>query len=385
MVYKCMIIVILSFLLMSGCTTSSPYEDLPHHGQQAIRYVELEGVPFYVDARQTSMAGQWFMKDSLLYFVDSYMVGLKVFDQYGKFLSEEIRQGRGPDEMVAPAWVSAIDEVTGQLVMQDNNAALLKYDGEYHQTFNTLSAWFLCVDTSFLESSWRDLYNHPDPEVVQMYEYNFPVRRMRVWDDTLYMPVISDHVAYNAYDVRSNAKQFWKNAHTFLFFDIADMKHSCRLFGNYPPIYQRQNIPAFAFYDFVVTSDRLYVSFAADSLIYVYDRQGDLLYSLGFGQEEIKGAYPATYSFEEHERVHTMQKEEYGYYDRLYANGGRLFRTCKTDAGKWYLQVYEREDLVGNVPLQKPLEIFGCYEGWYYAFQGTDFAHERFEMLKFRL
>lgn len=375
----------LVLLLAAACSsTPSPYDGLPHKGGKSIRYTKMEMRPFEVDASQTSLGGQWFMKDSLLYFMDSYRAGLKSFNPDGTFVANEIRQGRGPGEMVSAAWCSALDKETGNWVVQDHNAALIGYNAGFEQVFHTMSAWFNAFSSSAAEDLER-LIKHPDPENILMYEYNYNVDRMQYRDGRVYMPVLTEHVKYNAYDLGANAKDYWRQAHILLAFDLDSMAGTGKLFGNYPPVYQKSNIPLYSAYDFAVTDNRIYVGFEADSLIYAFDLQGTLLYSIGSGQAGISGDYPATYSFEEYEKEYAKAGPKAGAYGRLYAEGGYLFRTCQTDAGEWFLQVYEDEILVGDIALPGTLEIFGYHEGWYYAFQEVDLEKESFRMLKFRL
>lgn len=373
----------LLLVAMSACSSApSPYDGLPHKGKKLLRYTRMEMQPFRADASRTSLGGQWLMQDSILYFMDSYMANLKAYDWSGSLVSTVIRQGRGPGEMSSPAWISAIDKQTGNWIVQDKNAALLVYDSEFKQISNTMSAWF----NGFLsggDSEMERLFKHPDPENVLMYEYNHNTGRMHAYGGRLYMPVITEHAKFNGYNLGSHAKDYWRQSHVLLSFEMDSMPNTTLLFGNYPPVYQETNIPLFSSYDFAIEKGRVYIGYEADSLIYAYDAKGNLLYSIGFGGIGISGNYPATYSFEEYEQ-YARDGYDAGHYNRLYVANGYLFRTYVTDEGEWHLQVYEDEDLVGDIVLPGSLEVFGYYDGWYYAFQSVDIEDEMFEMLRFR-
>lgn len=101
---KVLIVIVLSTLLglLSACTGSdSPYDSVEHFGKENIVRTSLVFDTLRLDAQYTSLSGQWHMKDSLLCFVDEYAVGIKEYDLSGHFMGEHIRQGKGPEEVLA--------------------------------------------------------------------------------------------------------------------------------------------------------------------------------------------------------------------------------------------------------------------------------------------
>lgn len=379
-------------VLVILCAASSchqehgPYDGVETYGTKNITIVSLPFDTLRVDAKYTSLSGQWHIKGSVLCFVDEYAVGVKEYDLDGNFIGEYIRQGKGPDEVLAASFISTFDKVTGDFVMEDTNCFIYRFSKDYKKLFSLDRAWFTALSPNFGEKGWSDLYNNPDPEVPEMYEYNFECDRMRSVDSEVIMPVITEHVSYNGYD-RRHGKGFWTDSYIFIRFRPEDVASSKVLFGHYPPVYSKRNIPAFSKYDFCVDENDIIVTFAADSRIFMMDYDGNVTGAFGFPEEGISGDYPATSSFEEYESKRKRMMEEKGFYDRLARCGDYIFRTCRLDrSAGTILQIYDRNyDFVGRVPVGDGFEVIGEYDGTYYAYNSLDLDSEQFILLKFKI
>ena len=311
---------------------------------------------------------------------------MKEYDLEGDFLGDHIRQGNGPDEVIAPSFISTFDKITGDFVMEDTNCFIYRFSKDFKKLFTLDRAWFTALSPSFGGKGWSDLYNNPDPEVPEMYEYNFECGRMQSLDSEVIMPVITEHVSYNGYDRRYN-KGFWKDSYIFIRFRPEEIASSKVLFGHYPPVYSKRNIPAFSKYDFCADEKGIIVTFAADPRIFIMDYDGNVTGSFGFPEDGISGDYPATSSFEEYESRRKAMLEKYGFYDRLARCGGYIFRTCRLDkSAGTVLQIYDNNyDLVGRVQVSDGFEVIGEYDGTYYAYSSLDLDSEQFILLSFRM
>lgn len=377
---------VISCCLPSCRRQSSPYDNLKTYGQKNIVYTSLSLDTLRLDAQYTSMAGQWHLKDSLLCFVDRFAVGVKEYNLDGKFVGEHIRQGKGPDEVIAASFCSTFDKTNGDFIMEDSNCFIHRFSKDYRKLFSLNKAWFTALSSGFDEKEWTDLYNHPDPEVPEMYEYNFVCERMQSVDSEVIMPIITEHVHYNGYERRYN-KGFWTDSYVFIRFRPEDVSGSKVLFGHYPPLFSQKDIPAFSKYDFCADEDRILVTFAADPRIFLMDYNGRVLGSFGFPEEGISGRYPETSSFDEYEDKLQKMMKTYGFYDRLARCGNFIFRTCRLDHDSGtMLQIYDLDyNLVGDVPIGEGFEIIGEHAGDYYAYQRVDLDAEQFIVLKFSL
>lgn len=365
---------------------TSPYDNLKTYGQKNIVHTSLSFDTLRLDAQYTSMSGQWHLNDSLLCFVDEYAVGVKEYNLGGEFVGEYIRQGKGPDEIISASFCSAFDKTNGEFILEDSNCFMHKFTKDYKKIFSLNKAWFTALSPGFESKEWTDLYNNPDPEVPEMYEYNFVCERMQAIDSEVMMPIVTEHVHYNGYDRRYN-KGFWTDSYIFIRFHLEDVAGSKVIFGHYPPVYSEKNIPAFSKYDFCADKDGIIVTFAADPRIFIMDFDGKVIGAFGFPEEGISGRYPETSSFDEYEAKFKKMMVTYGYYDRLIKCGDYIFRTCRLDNDSGtMLQIYDIDyNLVGDVPIGEGFDIIGKYAGTYYAYQRVDLDAEQFILLKFSI
>ncbi len=389
---KTLIIIALSMLLglMYACAgNDGPYDDIKHFGKENIICTSLVCDTLRLDAQYTSLSGQWHMKDDIICFVDEYAVGVKEYDHKGHFIGEHIRQGKGPDEVLAASFISTFDKSTGDFIMQDSNCFMHRFSKDYKKQFSLNRAWFTALSPNYGDlgnKAWYDLYNHPDPEVPEMYEYNFECNRMQAIDSVVIIPTITEHINYNGYGNR-NSKRFWTDSYIFIRFRPEAVESSKVIFGHYPPVYHKRNIPVFSNYDFYAEKDGLAVTFAADPRIFLMDYDGNVTGSFGFSEKGISGQFPETTSFEEYDSKYKKMRKEHGYYDRLVKCGDFIFRTCRLDkAAGTILQIYYGDyNLVGRVPVSDGFEMIGEYDSTYYAYDSLDLDSEQFIFLSFSI
>ncbi|MGM9738756.1 MAG: DUF1573 domain-containing protein [Candidatus Cryptobacteroides sp.] len=371
-----------------GCGKGSPYDGIPHLGEKNVSLTYVQSDTLRIDGRFTSLSGEWFIRDSVLLFIDRYSVGVKEFTFDGQFTGEHIRQGRGPDELISPAFSTALDETDGSLVFQDSNCWVARFDRDYRRVLYCSQPWFAMLDSGFSERDWSELYLRPDPETPEMYEYNYICERNKAAGHRLYIPVTTEHTQFNGFEKASNSRRYWCESYIFISFNPDDIAGTRHLFGHYPPAYRKRNIPVFGDYDFCLKEDGLIVSFAADPNLYIIDYEGNPISSFGSAESGIKGDYPSTKSFREYEDAYKKQRSEYGHYGRIARCGGYVFRTCRLDgsAGS-ILQIYEESsfDLVGRIPVKEGFEVIGECGGTFLARQRVDLDKEEFVLVKFRL
>ena len=379
-------IVLFLCLIISACNTIGRNGE-NHNNIDENNTKQLYADSLYIDAYNTSLAGQWLIKDSILYFVDKYIVGIKLYDLDGQYIGEEVTQGRGPNEMIQPAWISAIDGKTGNMIIMDAGGAILEFDKEFNILYNTQMPWFMMLSEDFGENEAISLLSAPDPNIPEMYEYNFDSNKMFSNNGRIYLPVTTEHIKYNKFLKGRIAKNYWKNSFTFISFNINDISGTKRLFGKYPKIYQRHHIPVFSDYDFAIVDNYIYVTYEADPIIYKYDIDGRLCRTFGVPSDQVNTQhYPTSYSFDDYEINRGYLKECYGYYGRIFADEKYILRTYKRDDGVWMMQQYNHKyDLINIYQIGAPLEIIGKNNDLYYANVGVDLNKECFKLIRFKL
>ncbi len=385
---KGLILSLFLFLSLSCKNSQDFYYGLEHRGDRRISVQHISVDSIFFDASMTSLSGQWLISPAgnKLFFADRYAVGVYSYYLDGKYDTSFITQGRGPAEMSTPSLSACFDE-NGNFISLDHNSGVNIFSHDFStRLFYEPLSWFVAIDSSFNNRSWQNLYNSPNPEIPQMYEYNSYVGRISYSSGKLFMPIITEHVSYNGYEKGSHASDFWKNAYTFICYDPLRISSSFKMLGHYPSVYQKNNLPVFSRYDFCVSENKVYVSFNADPYIYVMDVEGNPLYSLGFPDTKIKGDYPSTSTFEEFEERAKKQRKKYGYYDKLYVDHDYVLRTCHISDGECKLQIYKNNDLIGDVMLPYNCQILGRgADGYYYAFKRADYENEQFVIIKFTI
>ena len=380
------IALVLLTLLFSCKEKPNEYSELEYRGGKDIRITTFSHTDtLIIDAGPTSLEGQWLMDSGKLLFIDQHMVGVREYDMQGNFMTKYITRGQGPNEMLSPS-IAATTDGNGNLIMIDGNWRIHTYNSR-HELMN--KPFQFLSDINLNKDNWVQLLHKPDPEVKYMYEFNSGVNRVKVADSIMIMPIITEHVTFNAYEMSSgNAKKYWRSTYTFISIDIKNMVTG-NLFGAYPPIYRRHNIPVFSSYDFDTdTENRLmYVTFMADSLIFVRDlASGNLLYSFGCAANGISKSYPSTTTFDDYESEYRKYREQYGYYTKLVQINDYVFRGYKKERGTGYgLQIYHNAQLIGDIDTVEPLIIIGEYDGVFYGVLPVDIDNESFRILKFVL
>ncbi len=379
---------LLPFFLLSCKNEPSVYAGLEHRGDKDVSITEIHADSVYLDASMTSFSGKFLMSAAgdKIYFVDYNAVGVSEYSLAGEYLGTKVMRGRGPDEMIAPSQGCTTDNM-GNLILLDSNSGITIFDRSLeHKLFFTQSPFFQLLDEDFGQEDWNVIYNNPDPEVPQMYEYNLIINRLAFDGERLYIPISTEHVSYNLFERTSNSADCWKKSYILMSFVPNRISETKQLLGHYPPIYSERNIPSFGRYDFAVYGRKLYVSFNADSKIYVLDINGNPLYSFGIADPDIKCDYPQTRTFMEYEDKEFDHRQKYGYYDKLFLSEDITFRTCKTDSGRYKLQIYKGVDMTGDILLGRNMEVIGCSsDGYIYAYTRADYEEEKFVLIKFRI
>ena len=376
----CLIIYLISLL---SCKEKyhSEYENIPYQGGKNIWIHYLSFDTIRIDASATSMDGQWSIGNDTFYFADAYSVGVNTFNLNGDFGHKHIEKGRGPNEAISP-FVAITYSSDKELVGIDMSWNLYCFDTLYRRK-NRPYRWL--SETKYDQNDWNELMKKPNPETNQMYEFNTRTKKLKITGDKVLVPILTEHVHYNGYNLKDHAKDFWAESYLFQLFDIKQGK-ALQKIGHYPPIYSQKNIPIFSNYNFDLYKDKLYSTFMADSLIYVRDIEGKLLYSFGSSADLDVKNLPETKTFEEHEESRDEQLTRYGYYTDLLVTNNYTLRGYKREGkNKFGFQIYKKHDLIGDIQINTPFQFIGQNKDYYYLLLPVDIDDEYFEILKFTI
>ena len=335
-----------------------------------------------IDASATSLRGEWDIRDDKLFFTDYSLTGIREYSSEGQFIEAHIKKGRGPGESPFPFNTVCFGE-DRRLYTLDQSWFYSVYDSTLTET---VDKYRFLSETNYKKGDWNRLLLHPDPEVDNMYEFNLDVRDMKPMDvGQVLVPVYTEHAVFNAYS-SVNHRSFWKNAYLFMIVDPG-IGEVVSKFGHFPAIYQKRRIPAFYRYGFDVGKDGIYVSFAADSLIYIYDRTS-LTPKSSFGRSFLgfNDNYPENKSFDDYSSSWLDLQKEYGWFGRVLSDGRWFFRSYKLAADAGYgIQVYKDYTLVSDLHFNEEPSIIGKIGLYYYVSVPVDTTNDQFVFYRFKI
>lgn len=374
---------LLLLLLLFSCKKEfhSEYDNLPYRGGKNITINRLAFDTIRIDASATSLAGQWLISNDTFYFADEYSVGVSTFDLNGNAVGKHIEKGRGPQEALSN-FVAFTFSPERDLVGIDATWNFYRFDTQYQRKEQP---YLMHSEVKYDEDDWNELLRKPDPEVNYMYEFNTQTKKIRATDEKVMVPILTEHIHFNGYNLNDHARDFWRESYIFQFFDIKHGK-DLQKFGHYPPIYYQKNMPMFADYNFDLFGDKIYTTFMADSLIYVRDPEGKLIYSFGCSADIDTKNLPETKTFNEHEQLRSERLAHYGYYTDLLVASDYVLRGYKKEGKNSYgIQIYKDNQLVGDIPMGTSFQFIGKNRDQYYLLLPTDLDNELFEIHKFSL
>lgn len=368
--------------IFCACDNSqhSRLPQVPHMGERVVQITDISLDSLTLDAHMTSLAGKWYLHGDTLVLLDKYAVSMQKYDLSGQYIGKMLVKGRGPNEQLEPFyWFQYTDD--GGFYAMNTSWQM------FHYSANNV----IVGQSTFLENvdieEYKKIYANPDPKSPSMYEPQTMCSDMGILGDNLVFPVVTEHYLYNGYESRT--KDYYRNSHLFAAVDTSSL-HIRSIFGFYPQIFQKSNIPNFATLRFSTDSvaKKMYVSFYADPKVYVYNNDFELIHTFGERHDLIKGDYPSTSTFEEADELSDNQYKRYGYYDRIAVAGDYVFRSYKTDNGKWGMMAYETSsgDQIADFSIQsKEFRIIGYHKGWYYAEGGWNYDKETCTIYKFKI
>lgn len=366
-----------------GCqnaTIVDEYADIRHTGQKNIEITAIHSDTIFIDASSTSLEGEWHLKGNKLYFIDQALVGVKVFDLNGQYITKHIEKGRGPNEILQPIFAGSFSDREYFVAIDQGWIISL-----FNEEFKKEKSYILFGDIDGDQKVWNNLLRNPDPEEFRMYEFFISSRGIRFLNDQVIIPVITEHVDYNGFFKNANTTDFWLRSYNFLTIDIQNAKTG-KLFAHYPPIFRERNIPAFSLVSFDTGKDYMYCSYGADSLIYIRDNHGKLIKSMGYAASSIKGDYPETSTFEDYSSNFRKHQKKHGYYKQIKIANNHLFRSYQKDGEMGYgLQIYRNNNLIGDVSFSEDVHMIGYSDGYYYGALPVDTDLEQFRIVKFKI
>ncbi|MDR3235137.1 MAG: DUF4221 domain-containing protein [Prevotellaceae bacterium] len=349
-------IITIIFLIFESCGNNN--ENIIHAGEKRTS-ISIVIDSMIIDATYTSGQGNFYMKDSIITFADTYYSTFFHYDiNTGKYISKHFSRGNGPNEL--NKFMCAYPALNGkQVFILDASNYLLSFDEQFniskHGTVNF--GWSKNQQSSDFESPTN--YN-----VMQMTDFGIHFTYLN--DSILIIPVniVKRFTSRHGLIHRNH----YKRGHIFGKLNINNMKVE-KIFGQFPEIYKKSPTPHLEFFQYAVKGDTMYVNHAVDSLIYVYEYPDRLLYTMGYECNNINRKYTITTIVDEGRIfMDDKKKAEINTGLKYIPQTNLLIRTyMKFIRGESGLQVYENSHLIGDFEMPPYFIFLGYYNGVYYG------------------
>lgn len=133
--------------------------------------------------------------------------------------------------------------------------------------------------------------------------------------------------------------------------------------------YVEEKYSSFFAYNYMsIKNDSLYVTYSADSFIYVYDKDNNLSHKFGVSGPDMKNSYLLAKSLNFYMDNFKMAHKNYGFYTSIYVDEDYVFRSYTKNKGEiGGLQIYKNEDLIYDIEVPKKFNVIGKINDCYYA------------------
>ena len=220
------------------------------------------------------------------------------------------------------------------------------------------------------------------PELYMATYYKYTLRNHK---NFLYFPISSQHPHYNYLTTPS----FYKEARIIAKVNLNSGK-VVDLMGRYSPTYQDKNTPQFSLINFDINSKgEIFVSFEADSLIYHYDNDFNIIGCFGASGKKMEANYTEIIDLNVFKKYRFEERKKFGFYNWLEIEQEKLFRCYSRGkaAKNNGLQIYNMgKKLIADVSIPKDMnKVIGYIEPYFYSNIVIDEMNEKMWIYRFKL
>lgn len=374
-----LIFVNVTLFLLCGCNkkktsyTSFFVEPMKNEMNICIQSIVLDTM--YSENINTSFVGFGGIYEDQIFFADKYFCWLYEFDRNLNLIDRKLGQGRGPTELT-------IGSIMGYGISPDNgnhyfiggSNDIYRYDPDNNKT-NTFSCYPGNLNEVPIESPE---YPYDSPAFYGLIYNNMKVK---IHKDELYFKILGS----NSFLEIPFSESDRQSARIIKTINRNDGSTE-RLLGRMSPAIKLMSACRRQQFD-IDSNGYFYVSFEADSLIYVYDNNYNIDYSFGFSGKIVNQDYIEFSTDDEFEKGYSSERATKGYYSSITVTNGYVFRTYKTGGtpSRTRMQIYRDRTLLGDVEVPDNFEVMGYIEPYYYSdFIGDD-EEETLKIYRFSL
>ncbi len=361
-------------LLIYGCSDDrNTFFMTPKDNQRTIKYDSLKFGSENIDLSNTSFVGHTVIKNDFIYFLDKYFSLLYVIDKDLNVVGRHVGQGRGRGEV-------PMKNVYGYAIDEEGNHILLGTTDEIY----TISPSFDNVEVAFYHYQNTGNSIHPMYTEAENYCPVYEDLYINFYHGKLFIAI--EGTSRDLTDFTQISEKWYK--HSRMIMEIDKEKGAVdRVFGRVSP-----NVPVgsgiFGHFFQIDSEGNFYVGFQADSVMYKYDNDYNLLSAFGYdgiGITKDYGKIPT--ELDKIKPFLIKELDEKGYFTSMTMANGHIFRTYRTggDNNQDRMQIYEGETLVGDVAIPEQFKVTGYIAPYYYSNIVCDEDEERLTIYKFKL
>lgn len=329
----------------------------------------LENVPISYEIESS-------INNDKVYLVDRYFTTIYEYTPSGQLIKKYLGKGRAKNE-------TTIGRIATHTFTEDNLFLL-----------NTSGAHYYYDDNFMLQNlflvSYEEKYNKNNIyETPTAYTHCYGNIVCRSYKNDIFFNVMLLHLETNI--INTTSEHLKRSANIF---EVDTRKQDLgRLLAvGYPASYSQDTESKVLFssvYFDIGKDGTFYVTYEADSLIYVYNDKFDMQKCYGMAGSGMDLNYVAINDVADIKKYNKKERATKGYYNWIeyVEEQNILFRSYQKGAASKNdgLQIYNDGVLIGDVEVPKGLKVMGYIEPYYYSYVIPDEGAERIYMYRFNL
>lgn len=316
-------------------------------------------------------------------FIDQKFCWFFLYNKEGKYLSRYLGQGNGPKEL-------STGMIDGYEILNNGDHFFIGSGRDchiYNKEFVKKKTYIVKNTVTIRKENELKKQYIPSPDNPYIYTLTYLKLIIRDFNDYLYFTIYSEYPTFNFI---FDPLRYFKKCHLLFKININDGSVE-KIIGNYSQVYVNNfELKQFSLINFDISKQgTFYISFEADSLIYVYDKNFKIKKAFGIEGRDMNKNYKNLKTIEEFKKFYLQQREECGYYTWLEYIDERdlLFRSyqkgknSKTDG----LQIYKDNVLIGDIDVPKGFKVDGYIYPYIYSHGIIDEEKEIAKIYRFKI
>lgn len=352
-----------------------------HRGEKALGGMTMTLDSMVINADTTSLQGNFVLYDSNIIFLDRLYHKTFLYScENGELTKAALGHGNGPNEISHAMQISSVSPGDSIMWIVD------PMNGIYDYFPSRDSVAF----TTRLDFQWGipEERNLERPGVYNLQELSENGLTFTLINDSIVLIPVSRVASF----LKAIDENVYEKGHIFGEVNLSTKKVR-RVTGKYPDFFKDNPCPSFSYFDYVYDpeTERTFVTFGPDSLVYCYQYPDSLLFTFGYAPHDVGRDYPLGYDIDYSKFIEN--RKGIGYNVRLFFDKeNRLFlRTSvkNMETFECVVQVYDDKfNLVGEFDMPPYFIFLGSHGSNYYGARAIPKEYDNrseFVFYKFRL